>query len=61
MPFDHTRGDIAEAVRRLDAAAVGIADIAVRRPTLDDVFLSLTGHGAGGADEEGRATRGGAA
>ena len=40
------RGDIAEAVRRLDAANVGIADIAVRRPTLDDVFLSLTGHAA---------------
>jgi ABC-2 type transport system ATP-binding protein len=23
---------------------VGIADIALRRPTLDDVFLALTGH-----------------
>ena len=46
MPFSHTRGDIAEAVRRLDAASVEIADIAVRRPTLDDVFFSLTGHAA---------------
>jgi ABC-2 type transport system ATP-binding protein len=46
MPFNHTRGDIAEAVRRLDAASVDIADIAVRRPTLDDVFFSLTGHAA---------------
>jgi ABC-2 type transport system ATP-binding protein len=46
MPFSHTRGDIAEAVRRLDAASVDIADIAVRRPTLDDVFFSLTGHAA---------------
>jgi len=35
-----------EAVRALDAAGVGVADIGLRRPTLDDVFLSLTGHGA---------------
>jgi ABC-2 type transport system ATP-binding protein len=33
-------------VRRLDGAGVGIADIAVRRPTLDDVFIALTGHAA---------------
>ncbi|MFP5224236.1 MAG: ATP-binding cassette domain-containing protein [Actinomycetota bacterium] len=32
------------AVRRLDDASVEIADLALRRPTLDDVFLSLTGH-----------------
>ena len=37
-------GVIAEAVRRLDEAQVGIDDLAVRRPTLDDVFLTLTGH-----------------
>ena len=37
---------IAEAVRRLDAAGVGIDDIALRRPTLDDVFIALTGHAA---------------
>lgn len=35
-----------EAVRALDAAGVGVADIGLRRPTLDDVFLSLTGHSA---------------
>jgi ABC-2 type transport system ATP-binding protein len=46
MPLSRERGDIAEAVRRLDAARVAIADIAVRRPTLDDVFISLTGHAA---------------
>ena len=34
------------AVRALDEAQVGIADIVLRRPTLDDVFLSLTGHAA---------------
>jgi ABC-2 type transport system ATP-binding protein len=41
-----TSGVIIEAVRRLDEAGVGIDDIALRRPTLDDVFLSLTGHAA---------------
>ena len=39
-------GAIVEAVRRLDEAGVGVEDIALRRPTLDDVFLSLTGHAA---------------
>lgn len=33
-----------DAVRRLDAVGVPIVDIVLRRPTLDDVFLSLTGH-----------------
>ncbi len=41
---------IADAVRRLDKAKVQISDLAVRRPTLDDVFLALTGHRA---EEEG--------
>jgi ABC-2 type transport system ATP-binding protein len=35
---------IVSAVRALDEASINIADIALRRPTLDDVFLSLTGH-----------------
>jgi ABC-2 type transport system ATP-binding protein len=39
-------GAIAQAVRRLDDAGVGIDDIALRRPTLDDVFIALTGHAA---------------
>ena len=43
-------GAIAEAVRRLDEAGVGIDDLVVRKPTLDDVFLELTGHAA--EDEE---------
>jgi ABC-2 type transport system ATP-binding protein len=37
---------IADAVRRLDDAGVVIDDIAVRRPTLDDVFIALTGRSA---------------
>ena len=35
-----------EALRRLDAAGVTVLDVGLRRPTLDDVFLSLTGHAA---------------
>ena len=46
VPLRERRGSIAEAVRRLDEAGIGIDDIAVRRPTLDDVFLTLTGHAA---------------
>jgi len=37
---------LVDAVRSLDAAHVGIDDVVLRRPTLDDVFLSLTGHAA---------------
>jgi ABC-2 type transport system ATP-binding protein len=44
LPMRRDGGGIAEAVRRLDVAGVGIADIAVHRPTLDDVFIALTGH-----------------
>jgi ABC-2 type transport system ATP-binding protein len=39
-------GAIVEAVRRLDDAGVAVADLALRRPTLDDVFLALTGREA---------------
>ena len=40
------RGAIVEAVKRLSDAGIGVDDLAVRRPTLDDVFLTLTGHAA---------------
>ncbi|HWM04271.1 MAG TPA: ATP-binding cassette domain-containing protein [Actinophytocola sp.] len=35
-----------EALRRLDAEHVVVLDVGLHRPTLDDVFLSLTGHAA---------------
>jgi ABC-2 type transport system ATP-binding protein len=35
-----------EALRRLDAQDVAVLDVALHRPTLDDVFLALTGHAA---------------
>ena len=45
-------GTIVEAVRRLDRAGVAARDLVLRRPTLDDVFLSLTGHAAEMTDDE---------
>jgi ABC-2 type transport system ATP-binding protein len=45
-PIRRRSGVIAQAVRRLDDVGVGIDDIAIRRPTLDDVFIALTGHAA---------------
>ena len=43
----------------LDAAGLEIDDLSVRRPTLDDVFLTLTGHAAERApdDEDAGAVR----
>ncbi|MGW7307153.1 ATP-binding cassette domain-containing protein [Streptomyces sp. NPDC054835] len=43
---------LAEVIRDLDAVGVEIDDIGLRRPTLDDVFLSLTGHTAERAEGE---------
>jgi ABC-2 type transport system ATP-binding protein len=47
-------GAIVEAVHRLGEAGVGVDDVTLRRPTLDDVFLALTGHAA---EEDGSAER----
>ncbi|MBE3015716.1 ATP-binding cassette domain-containing protein [Microbispora sp. NEAU-D428] len=46
-----------EVLRALDAAGIAVADIAVRRPTLDEVFLHLTGHptGTGNGTKKGAA------
>ena len=42
MPAPHGTTTLIEAASRLDAANIELADIALRRPSLDDVFLSLT-------------------
>ena len=47
---------LADAVRDLDAAGLRLDDLALRRPTLDDVFLTLTGHAAEEALASGAAT-----
>jgi ABC-2 type transport system ATP-binding protein len=44
-------GTLVETIRRLDGENISISDVGVRRPTLDDVFLSLTGHATDNADE----------
>ena len=43
VTVDGGSSSLAEAVRRLDADNIEISDIALRQPTLDDVFLALTG------------------
>ena len=47
-----------EAIRALDGAGVRFDDIALRRPTLDDVFLALTGHVAEAEAEQAAKRRG---
>src|SRR3954454_1786233 len=37
---------LAEALRRLEGSGVDVLDVGLRRPDLDDVFLTLTGHAA---------------
>ena len=39
---------LVDAVRALDAASVAADGLSLRRPSLDDVFLALTGHSADG-------------
>jgi ABC-2 type transport system ATP-binding protein len=52
MPVSGGSTVLVDAVRLLDAEGIEVSDIVLRRPTLDDVFLSLTGHVA---EEEGAA------
>ncbi|MGH4033871.1 ATP-binding cassette domain-containing protein [Actinomycetota bacterium Odt1-20B] len=44
---------LAEVIRELDQRGVEIDDIGLRRPTLDDVFISLTGHAAEKEEDDG--------
>ena len=48
VPIGEGVSDAAAAFRLLDAAAVCIDDLIIRRPSLDDVFLALTGAASGG-------------
>ena len=45
-PVSGGSGVLVEVLRQLDTRSVKVLDVALRRPTLDDVFLTLTGHGA---------------
>ncbi len=53
LPVDGGSAVLVAAIRELDAAGVTVSDIGLRRPTLDDVFLSLTGHAAEDAVDPG--------
>jgi ABC-2 type transport system ATP-binding protein len=50
MPVSGGAVVLTDALRRLDAANIVLDDVGLRRPTLDDVFLSLTGHATEQAD-----------
>ena len=52
VPVIATDGLATEVLRALDAAGVAVSDIAVRSASLDDVFLTLTGHAAETPDED---------
>ena len=55
---------LASVVRDLDEAGVLLDDLSLRRPTLDDVFLALTGHAAEetpAAEEQNKANQAGPA
>jgi ABC-2 type transport system ATP-binding protein len=53
-PVKGGAGLLTEALRRLDAESITVLDVALRRPTLDDVFLTLTGHAAEAEQEAGK-------
>ncbi len=46
VPVAEGAADLAVIVRRLDEQSIRVDDIGLRRPTLDEVFLTLTGHAA---------------
>jgi ABC-2 type transport system ATP-binding protein len=56
LPVYNGSKSLADAVRVLDQNGIEIADIALRRPSLDDVFMALTG-GDGDDDERAAATK----
>ena len=56
-PVVNGAGQLVDIVRSLDEASITIDDLALRRPTLDDAFLALTGHAAEDAAEESAAAK----
>ncbi len=57
VPVSGGAAILADALRRLDGDGVAVDDVGLRRPTLDDVFLSLTGHAAEAQPEPEEARR----
>jgi len=52
LPARNGSRSLTEVARALDAAGFEATDLALHRPTLDDVFMSLTGQPAGEADDD---------
>jgi ABC-2 type transport system ATP-binding protein len=52
LPLRADAGGVVVAVRRLDDAGIAVSDVTVRRPTLDDAFLTLTGRPAEDAADD---------
>ena len=57
LPIDDTSA-LGQAVLRLEEASVAVDDLSLRRPSLDEVFLALTGHVAEGEEDPRDATDG---
>ena len=57
LPVHQGASDLMSAVRRLDELGIVPSDLSLRRPSLDDVFLALTGRGATPEEAERRACR----
>jgi ABC-2 type transport system ATP-binding protein len=53
LPVHHGAGTLAEVVRRVDGAGLEVAELSLHRPSLDDVFLALTGRRAEEDDADG--------
>jgi len=47
LPAKGGAATLMAAARRLDESDITLDDLSLRRPSLDDVFMALTGHGAG--------------
>ncbi|MEU5843007.1 ATP-binding cassette domain-containing protein [Rhodococcus sp. NPDC047139] len=52
IPAADGAATLTEVLRRLEPAGVELADIGLRRPSLDDVFLRITGHAASPLPQE---------
>jgi ABC-2 type transport system ATP-binding protein len=52
VPVSRGVQDLMAAVRLLDEARITPSDLGLRRPSLDDVFLALTGHTAAESDSQ---------
>ncbi|WP_446665159.1 ATP-binding cassette domain-containing protein [Flexivirga sp. B27] len=52
VPVHAGTQSLLQAVRAFDEQSIAVQDIGIRRPTLDDAFLSLTGHKAESDDDD---------